>query len=632
MKKIGIGKSVLVILVIGFLVNILQLIYLKFLNKIPSLLFIVFLVLLGLLLSLLKFSKIVDYLKSIRFSVALLIVITISIIIGTFIVQEQNQEFYRLNYGGFSFLIFFFFFDSLYKSWWFNSFLLILSLSLTICTLTRKKLNWRELGFYMTHLGIVVILIGALIGDIFGVKGFLDLHIGERKGEINIIERGMKTTNTKPLGFDVELANFSIEEYIPEYRLILWKLSEKTGKFSAVLSVKPEDRKKVKLSDGTIFFIKEYYPDFYIAEKVLRGNEEGLKPVMKLSLQKMNSEEEILLYSEKSSYFSPDGEFAIYFRWDVDERLENNISFSSPKWRNILEITVDGKTLDTEVEKGDTIERDGYTFKVIDFLPHFIYDSQKKEAFSFSEEPKNPALRVEIRGKNGEVEKIWIFGKVSGFERVVLFNGNVELKYRFEEGSIGAKRYIFIYGGKKFLKIIEENGSKIEGFSTPHSISFNSTSIKIEEIYNNASVVSEYSTKSNNPSNPAILLHLEKGTPSENLLLAHNPEPIYLGNGNFALTFERKMEEIKDYKSKLRFIAGGKVFEEAEIEVNKPYKFNGFFFYQSNYDPKDLTYSGIEVVKDPGINLVWLGFLMLSLGIVHSFFIKGKLIKTTTEE
>ncbi len=632
MSKIGIGKSVLVIWVIGFIVNIFQLLHIKFFNNIPSIWVIIPLLLVSILLSLIFFSKVLSYLKSVRFAVALLAVITVSIIIGTFIVQDQPSQFYKEKLGSFSSIIFFFFFDSLYKSWWFNSFLIILALSLTVCTVTRKRLNWRELGFYMTHLGIVVILFGALIGDIAGVKGFIDFHIGERKGEINLIEKGFKTSKTKRLGFDVELANFSLEEYVPEYRLLLWKFSEKTNKFRAILSLKPEDRKKVKLSPNTVFYIKEYYPDFYFAHKVVKGGGDKLNPLLRISLKSKDGREEIFLNKEKRSYFSPDGEFAIHFSWEPDENLEKGVSFSTPKWRNLVEITIKGKNYTLEVEKGTIFEKDGYKLKFIDFLPHFIYDTEKKTAFSLSCEPKNPALRVEITGKNGESQSVWIFGKVSGFEKVSLFDGAIEIKYKFEEGSSGAKRHLFVYGSSKTLKILDEKSSKIEEFENPYTLQIDSREITIEEIFKNASIVSDFASKSTNPSNPAILLRIEGDDTREHLLIASNPEPIYLEDGDLAITFERKMEEIKDYRSKLRFFEKGYPVKEVEIEVNKPFKFKGFAFYQSNYDPKDLTYSGIEVVKDPGLGFVWLGFIMLSLGILHSFFIKGRLIKIKTEE
>ena len=629
MSKIGIGKSVLVILVTGFIVNIFQLIHSKFLNNLPSLWIIAPLILISAILSFLFLSKVLSYLKSVRFAIALLLVITVSVIIGTFIVQDQPAQFYREKLGLFSSVIFFFSMDSLYKSWWFNSFLLILSLSLTICTVTRKKLSWRELGFYMTHLGIVVILIGALIGDIFGLKGFIDFHIGERKGEVNLLEKGFKTPKTKSLGFDVELSNFSLEEYVPEYRLLLWKFSEKTNKFGAILSLKPEDRRKVKISDKTSFYIKDYYPDFYFASKIVKGEEDKLNPLLRLLI---NGKEEIILGKDRKSYFSPDGEFAIHFNWDMDENFERGISFKTQEWKNIVEITVNGKTYKEEVKKGDVIEKEGYILRFVDFLPHFIYDTEKKEAYSLSSEPKNPALRVEIESKKGETQRVWIFGKVSGFEKVSLFGGSLEIKYRFEEGSLGAKKHIFLYGSSNTLKIFDEKGSRIEKFNTPYTLSLDSKSVTIEEIFKNAEVVKQYATKSNNPLNPAILLRIEGTENSEHLLLANNPEPIYLEDGRLALTFERKMEEIKDYKSRLKFIENGSLVKEVEIEVNKPFKYKGFVFYQSNYDPKDLTYSGIEVVKDPGLGFVWLGFIMLSLGIIHSFFIKGRLIKLTTEE
>ncbi len=632
MRNINMGKSLLIILGIGFMVNILQLVHSNFLHGIPQLWIISALIFAFILITLIWFQKVLSYLKSVKFAVALLIIITLSIIMGTFVVQDQPAAFYKENFGSFSSILFLFSMDSLYRSWWFNSYLFLLSASLVFCTLTRKKLNWKELGFYITHLGIVVLLFGALIGDISGLKGFLDLKIGERKGEINLIERGVKTTKTKPLGFDVELANFTVEEYFPEHRLFLWKFSEKTKKYSAILSIKPTDKRKLRLPENISFFIKDYYPDFYIVERVVKKNEDELNPILRLSLKNNGRKEELFLHKGRSSYYSPEGEIAIHFNWERKEEIEKEISLEPSKGTNIVEISINGKTYKVKVEKGDIIEKDGYTIKFVDFFPHFIYDTEKKEAFSLSPEPKNPALRVEVTGKEGETQRLWLFGKVSGFEKVKLFEGALELKYIFENGAKGAENHIFVYGTENSLKIINKKSVKDEKFELPYTFSMGKNIITIEEIIKNGEIVSEYSTRSQNSINPAILLHIETQNPSDHLLLASNPEPIYLVNGRLALTFERKVEEIKEYRSELRFILGGKVEKVAQIEVNKPFKFKGYLFYQSNYDPKDLTYSGIEVVKDPGLPFVWLGFAMLALGIFHSFFIKGRLVKTKTEE
>lgn len=77
----------------------------------------------------------------------------------------------------------------------------------------------------------------------------------------------------------------------------------------------------------------------------------------------------------------------------------------------------------------------------------------------------------------------------------------------------------------------------------------------------------------------------------------------------------------KDYKSTLTIIEKGKDILTKTIEVNHPLSYKGVWFYQSSYgtDYHGMDYSGIKVVKDPGVFVVFLGFVLLILGLILSF-------------
>jgi cytochrome c biogenesis protein ResB len=69
----------------------------------------------------------------------------------------------------------------------------------------------------------------------------------------------------------------------------------------------------------------------------------------------------------------------------------------------------------------------------------------------------------------------------------------------------------------------------------------------------------------------------------------------------------------------------GPVREKAVITVNDPFTFGGWTFYQGNYDPRDPTYSGIQAVRDPGVPWVFLGFALISAGVVYMFYVEARL-------
>ncbi|MCS7063400.1 MAG: cytochrome c biogenesis protein ResB [Methylacidiphilales bacterium] len=67
----------------------------------------------------------------------------------------------------------------IYQAPWFIVWLLLLCVNLAAATLTRWPWQKKHTGFLITHLGIIVLLIGALIGRLTGFEGFVHLRIGE---------------------------------------------------------------------------------------------------------------------------------------------------------------------------------------------------------------------------------------------------------------------------------------------------------------------------------------------------------------------------------------------------------------------------------------------------------------------
>ena len=78
---------------------------------------------------------------------------------------------------------------------------------------------------------------------------------------------------------------------------------------------------------------------------------------------------------------------------------------------------------------------------------------------------------------------------------------------------------------------------------------------------------------------------------------------------------------IKDWKSSLQLLEGGQVVREKTIEVNVPLSYKGYTFYQSSYDPDDLTYTALQVVRDPGVPVVYAGFALMIVGLTIVFYV-----------
>jgi len=78
---------------------------------------------------------------------------------------------------------------------------------------------------------------------------------------------------------------------------------------------------------------------------------------------------------------------------------------------------------------------------------------------------------------------------------------------------------------------------------------------------------------------------------------------------------------IKNYKSTVSLVDNGSLVGERTLAVNRPLKFRGYTFYQTGYNPDDLTWTSLEVVRDPGVPLVYSGFVLLIGGLFVVFYL-----------
>jgi hypothetical protein len=115
--------------------------------------------------------------------------------------------------------------------------------------------------------------------------------------------------------------------------------------------------------------------------------------------------------------------------------------------------------------------------------------------------------------------------------------------------------------------------------------------------------------------NPAVLLKVNSARAEEDRWVFLKPAQASFGKDkNIQFKFSLA---VKEYRSRVKFTDGDITFVR-DIKVNHPVSYKNFSFYQSGYDTdlKDLNYSALEVVKDPGVPLVFTGFIMLNLGII----------------
>jgi cytochrome c biogenesis protein len=161
------------------------------------------------------------FFSSLKLTIPLLIVLAALSVIGTLITQQASEHEYLQRYGETTYTILrgLRLLD-MYHSWWFIGVLVLLAINLIACSWKRLPGVWQQvrknksgyarLGTYLTHLSVLLILVGGLIGALWGFKGYMEIVEGE-------VVEGIFLDNPqqamKPLGFQVRCDAFHVDFY-----------------------------------------------------------------------------------------------------------------------------------------------------------------------------------------------------------------------------------------------------------------------------------------------------------------------------------------------------------------------------------------------------------------------------------
>jgi hypothetical protein len=94
-----------------------------------------------------------------------------------------------------------------------------------------------------------------------------------------------------------------------------------------------------------------------------------------------------------------------------------------------------------------------------------------------------------------------------------------------------------------------------------------------------------------------------------------------LPDDKISVSFKRP--GIKDFFSDIEIIKDGRVVSSGTIEINKPFYYGGFYFYQFDYDRQAGQFTVLQVVSDTGLAIVYAGFAILALGAFWHFWFQN---------
>jgi hypothetical protein len=120
-----------------------------------------------------KRNRLFRFFSSVKLAMLLIAVLIIATIVGTICESSFDARVARAY---------------IYNAPWFNFWLLLLAANLTCSALSRLPWKKHHTGFLLTHLGIITLLTGALIGRIWGVEGSMTIFKGDAANNLLTVD------------------------------------------------------------------------------------------------------------------------------------------------------------------------------------------------------------------------------------------------------------------------------------------------------------------------------------------------------------------------------------------------------------------------------------------------------------
>jgi hypothetical protein len=627
-------------------------------------------------------NAIFEFFASLKLAVVLLAVLIAGAIVGTLYESSFDAKVAR---------------SYVYGAPWFNAWLVLLGANLTVSALSRWPWKKYHTAFLITHLGIITLLIGSLIGRIFGVEGTITLFKGEaptnrllvdqhqlRVHDVDGIIKGYPAEflhhppvpqHPKNLGTLASGARLQIVDYAPA---IEGKLNPKPLKDGGVpaLHFKIETAMMNQHLESWLLADDPQHASFSMGLaniELKRGAanpvEAGVSPAREQpgrlppQADEVELEESIFAFSkapdEQIGHVNKGGSTGAKVQLEPPSR-------DGGRNKGRVRILLGGKetTFDVTEDLGREvkIENTQFTLKIDNYWADFRIENGKPN--SISDQPNNPAVLVTIRGKavpatppetknphdiggvptTGGPPTMPVAGE-SAPNHLTLFVGDdgalsyelVSRKNGKSSGKIDPNKPLTT-GWADWQLVIDKTMPHAEqwmDFIPQKSESTSSTSASAAELPDGVRVRVEQNGETLEQWVPAGWQVTVPTSPNETMV-AYGWKTIPLPIGLELVDFEVKRNEGSDspagFKSALRVSNSDGESAMGSCWMNHPFSYpSGWWrtwtgltykISQASWNPDNLEQSSVQILRDPGWLLKWIGSLLVVIGVFMMFYLQ----------
>jgi hypothetical protein len=557
--------------------------------------------------------------SSAKLAVPVLMVLAAVIGFGTLVESRYNADYAKI---------------LVYNTWWFDGLLGVLGVVVFLATLSRWPWRVRHVGFLITHLGMIVILIGSVFTKLWGIDGQLMVYEGEQGNQVTLGERvfefsgprvfkkilvprvGEKKTaaGLKPQNRQIA-EHFKIVEYVP-----FVKPSAEIPQF--------ESGQLLGFRIQSQFFDQEEWlhstgkPQMQMGPALIRMVESPTKSPAAKSIRKSRPGEAVLILDMNSG-----AELAAVSL----DRLRGGLSVGGVKLK-LKQV-----------------------FKFASVSSNKIVEGEGG--------PPNPAVEIEFQ-KNGKSFRDVLFAKFPDFSLLKENELNIRAKYQVELSSAQQNRdaaniieFVVPQGGPPSIHLLK-NGQTVlrepAQLNVPVQTPWMGMKITLTRVNNGhdpnpgaleptpidpapkSDALPPSAIRVQPVSDPKADFWLVEGATRE-VNVGGEMHQVYYGRNSIRLPFSlglKKFHKINypgtdtamEFASDIE-VAGENIPQT--ISMNEPLKRAGYTLYQSSYDlsPGRPALSIFSVNRDPGRWIKYLGSAILAVGIITFTVMRSRLVR-----
>ena len=191
------------------------------------------------------------------------------------------------------------------------------------------------------------------------------------------------------------------------------------------------------------------------------------------------------------------------------------------------------------------IEDSSYQFKVLEYMPHYSVDTETKAIVNASQEPKNPAIRVQFTDGDTPVEQ-WIFSRFKSHPHKA---NNIPLRVEFTDVDLGTQpgNYMILVSpqGQPQILFTRDGIKKAEEIKlgNPYPLAKEGYSFIVDKIFSDVVLKQRWKNNRNQLLNPALIASVDRdGTKEQVVLELNKPQHLRSASETIVLLLRRKVE------------------------------------------------------------------------------------------